>query len=976
MATISLRSYLEQIRSAVEEGYLDEALVHCRRILEQYPQHLETYRLFGATLLKSREHEDAADVFERLLSAEPGDAVAHSGLAKAYAAMGRLPEAGLHGQLAFEIQPYAPASGTYQVPAGWNSEVESQHYGLTRAALARIHVRGGLYPQAIAYLSSAASSPTARPDLRALLAEALWRDGRRLEAVEVSRELLRRLPNCVIANAILAESLLASDQVGEAHVHLSRVQSALLLEQEDLLDDSLPAIAFNTRGAFPLDEMVTVQALELKHAPARRSEELESSWFTRMGINSDEQPVELGTLFSDEPDWLPAFEIAGTAVGSGLYSPAVAQFEQMTDDLGVQSAMSDEPAGDETSPGDGRADVGLAVVAGLSAAALHEAMAAERRPEEVAEEPNMSGNELSADTNAMQEPDEHEATLAWLETLAARQGVSMDELSASGEPSLPEEAAEPFPDWLTRDLSESPAGAEGAQPPGSAQGQEDDIPDWLRDSVDAPAAAAVAVVPTESDSLDDLSWLDQIAAGAGEAIDEPPTLSWQKSGYGGADDDEALSWLDAIIEPSPAATAAGLAVAATARSEETASEEVAGVWSGEESTSLPDSAPLAPMEPYQESDEDDALATEARFEPAIPEREEAEAAVMASLDDVPEDLEAAQLILGTALVGERATGEVARDQKAEVVMQPAAELAADVPEDPADVLNWLEKLAMLQIAERAIPAPTEPIQVVEEPVTPAVPLEVVAAAAAAESRASYEVPIVAEAEVEIDSVENLIASIPDDPDAAMAWLDQLAAQQEAVLAEAPDAAEQVDEPAALDEAQESAAGKAALTAMAMRALAESAGEEEEVWPVDVEQEVAGAMPDWLELEPAQGSDAPPVDLPTAWEAEQAEFVAWLAGEEAEQLSEPDAVSEESSPEADFETLEAASAPDLADLIAGYERDLAQGDNPEGVLQALLALVGDSPEPDIRTARLLGDAYAQTGDYARALDSYSSALDLL
>jgi tetratricopeptide (TPR) repeat protein len=122
------------------------------------------------------------------------------------------------------------------------------------------------------------------------------------------------------------------------------------------------------------------------------------------------------------------------------------------------------------------------------------------------------------------------------------------------------------------------------------------------------------------------------------------------------------------------------------------------------------------------------------------------------------------------------------------------------------------------------------------------------------------------------------------------------------------------------------------------------------------------------------------DLPTAWEADQADFAAWLAGEETARVTEPSLVSgilvEEGAPATGFEELTAAVAPDRAALIAGYERELARGENVADVLQGLKALLAESPEPDPRAARLLGDAYAQAGDYALALETYGSALDML
>jgi len=883
-------------------------------------------------------------------------------LAVAYDALGRLPEAGWHRERAIEIEPYSAAAwNELEDSPDWSSDSASQRPVLTRAALARIHVRGGLYPQAIAYLRSATSSGAGRPDLQTLLAEALWREGRRIDAVEQCRGLLTLLPNSVKANSIMAESLLASDQVDEAQAYLARVQAALLLERKDLPGDSLPALAFAARGAFRLDEQVMVQALDWKHAPASRPESAESNWIVRLGLSEEAPSVESGALLSDEPGWLPAFQIVG----------AQAYQEQ---------------------PDDARIGAPVAVEAGLVGAVADKASADDHQPGTIAEEPDMSGNEGSAESraegSAEQEPDELKATLAWLEALAARQGLSLDELSSGEEPV---NAAEEYPDWLTRDMSDIPGGAELAAPAAEA-GSSDDVPPWLRDSVDTPNVAAPPLA--ESDSLDDLGWLDQIAAGAGEPIDEPPTLSWQKRGPGDADDEDALSWLDGVIESHPAAAAAGLAAMSAADvGEQSPSEETEAESADYDVAAM--EPPGAMIEVHsEESSGIDTLSTETMIEAAIPEKEEAEAAMMTSLDDVPDDLEAAQVLLGAAIVAGRSPSEEGEEPLAVIAAQSVTELADDVPEDPAEVLTWLERLAAQQIAERAVPAPAEPFQVVEEPVTPAVPLEIVAAAAAAEAFAGRDIGEDVAADDEVDSVENLIASIPDDPDAAMAWLEQLAARQEAALDETQVVEEDVaaaiaaeaapepepESPESAEDGTEAADDRPVLAAAALLAVAEPSEEAEAIWPVDVEKEVTESMPDWLELEPAQPPGGLSEDLPTAWEADQADFAAWLSGEDAARVTEPVRAAgysgEDTMPSTGFDDMGVVVGPDRATLIAGYEQDLSRGENVEGVLLGLKALLADSAEPDPVTTRLLGDAYAQAGDYTRALEAYGSALDML
>jgi Flp pilus assembly protein TadD len=73
----------------MDNSQYDLASQHCRYILQQYPRHLETYRVLGKSYLEQHRLAEAIDVFQRVLSAEPNDFIAHVGLAIAYTRMNR-----------------------------------------------------------------------------------------------------------------------------------------------------------------------------------------------------------------------------------------------------------------------------------------------------------------------------------------------------------------------------------------------------------------------------------------------------------------------------------------------------------------------------------------------------------------------------------------------------------------------------------------------------------------------------------------------------------------------------------------------------------------------------------------------------------------------------------------------------------------------------------------------------------------------
>ena len=75
MADIALRSYLEEIDRMVDSNQVDEAIAHAKYILGIYPKNLEAYKVLAKCLLEKNRHIDAADIFQRVLSAVPDDFV-------------------------------------------------------------------------------------------------------------------------------------------------------------------------------------------------------------------------------------------------------------------------------------------------------------------------------------------------------------------------------------------------------------------------------------------------------------------------------------------------------------------------------------------------------------------------------------------------------------------------------------------------------------------------------------------------------------------------------------------------------------------------------------------------------------------------------------------------------------------------------------------------------------------------------------
>ena len=187
MTEISLRAYIRDIDNLIETEKLDEAIAHCRHVLQTYPKHLETYRLLGKSYLEAKRYGDAADIFQRVLSAAPDDFVAHIGMAIVREDEGNLDAAIWHMERAFETNPANPAiQQELRRLIGRRDGLEPHKVRLTRGALARMYAHGELYQQAIAELRYGTIAINAWAALAFALGQTSWGayPGRTLEDIQ------------------------------------------------------------------------------------------------------------------------------------------------------------------------------------------------------------------------------------------------------------------------------------------------------------------------------------------------------------------------------------------------------------------------------------------------------------------------------------------------------------------------------------------------------------------------------------------------------------------------------------------------------------------------------------------------------------------------------------------------------------------------------------------------------------------------
>ncbi len=506
MTKINLRAYNRQIGELITRGAYDEAIAHCRHILEVFPKHVETYRLLGRAYLEVQRYQEAADIFQRVLAAVPDDFVAHFALSKVREQAGDRKAALWHMERAFEVQPSAPAvqdelRRLYEAVEG----LAPPRLRLTRGALARMYLRNGLSAQAVAELRSALADEPQRADLMALLAEALYQNGQAVEAANMAASLLRKLPYCLQANRLMARVLEETGRAEEAKPYLQRLYA--LDPYEAYRSPARPTVEMVPDEAVQLEqldwmpEMAAATAWEeapSEEPPLASVEEAEAlpSWFGEPeGLEESMQEEEPPALESAElPEWLqamaPQVETAPPAERGDAEEEEVIEAEIDEDFAALLGGV-----GASASEGDEQ---------GVEAASLPDWLAG------VGEEPGPEGGEAVAATEDLSLPE-------WL--------------SDAGEPSTaasegaPEpDAEESAPSWLAG------LGEEGAGEAESA-GEEEELPEWLAGAAaeEAPAAdveapglsAAEAPAERAPESEDDaLAWLESLAAKHGAAEEE------------------------------------------------------------------------------------------------------------------------------------------------------------------------------------------------------------------------------------------------------------------------------------------------------------------------------------------------------------------------------------------------------------------------------------------------------------------------
>ena len=804
MGNISLRAYNREIEGLIDANQIDEAVAHCRYILQSFPKHIATYRLLGKAFLESQRYGDAADVFQRVLSAVPDDFVTHVGMSIIREDESNLDAAIWHMERAFEAQSSNTAiQDELRRLYGRRDGLEPPKVRLTRGALARLYAKGDLYQQAIGELRAALAEDPHRPDLQVILAQAYYLAGQRVEAVETCSALLKKLPNCLEANRLLAIILPDTERKEDTQVYRQRV---ILLDPyyahagpRSLTSDAVP------------DNAISLDRLQWKPGQSpTASAQGQPSWAASIGVAFEQ------TGGQELPGWLGGGESSAPALDSGVGEmPALPAFtENLPGPFAWEEKTAETPAADWLTPPAQTTETAEAPA--LPADVIPDWMkqagwepatgAAQEGPLNLEEEALPTEGELAR----AELPD-------WLKEVAPSDLIEAQESAVSAP--LSEEG--PTLPWLQEkqpgesDTIVTWLGQKEEQPAAAAAAPEAELPDWLKGFSEAPAApeetlpSLEAAAPSPTEELP--AWM-QSPEETGAPL-QPPLAEAQA---------EIPDWLQAAAE-----------------------EKVSSIQPPAPAEGLPDwlaSLESEPTAPAEEADLFKTLAVEQPPQPTPPTPAEAlpawltamgaesEAAPAESLPDWLSGIQAEEVTQPPQAEPAAEMPDWIKEMAippeaegfAETVPPPAEAPAPEIPAEEAAGLAWLESLAARQgapqeelltrpeerpaappewtqteapisamMAEELPSAETEfevpdwlkaaeaapPVETVSPAVEAAAPAEEIPEwlkAAEAEAQAA-EAP--AAAETAAPSAEAALPPIPEGEEAALAWLESLAAKQ-------------------------------------------------------------------------------------------------------------------------------------------------------------------------------------------------------
>lgn len=222
---MKLRDFLQWGDQALALDHCELAEEIARYLLKQAPNNLGARTLLGRVYLSSGQSEQAEEQLLQALDMDPESTDVLSSFAELLDSQGRDKERLAVIRRAFECDPTRTDVRQRLLAHRREAEGGANSNGLlTRAGLARIHLRGGLLEHAIAEFRYLLEETQIDWSARVALMEAHWLNGDRQATSRLADEIVREHPNCLKAILLSADVRAHMGLIDQARQLLERAR--------------------------------------------------------------------------------------------------------------------------------------------------------------------------------------------------------------------------------------------------------------------------------------------------------------------------------------------------------------------------------------------------------------------------------------------------------------------------------------------------------------------------------------------------------------------------------------------------------------------------------------------------------------------------------------------------------------------------------------------------------------------------------
>ena len=222
---MKLRDFLQWGEQALALSHFELAEEIARYLLKQSPSNLMARTLLGQVYLETDQPAQAEEQLLQALDIDPESASILMSFAEVLETQGRDSERLVVIRRAFENDPTRTDVKQRMLVLGRERQGDSNGYGLlTRAGLARIHLRSGLLEHAIAEFRHLLVETQFHWSAQVALMEAHWLNGDRQAASRLADEIVREHPNCLKAILLSADVRAHMGLIDQARQLLDRAR--------------------------------------------------------------------------------------------------------------------------------------------------------------------------------------------------------------------------------------------------------------------------------------------------------------------------------------------------------------------------------------------------------------------------------------------------------------------------------------------------------------------------------------------------------------------------------------------------------------------------------------------------------------------------------------------------------------------------------------------------------------------------------